>query len=59
MSAAGGVVFLTAIPLSLLLIGAGTLSDQPSEVLAGLVVAALIGIPVLVAGFRARRRPPA
>ena len=59
MSAAAGVVFLTAIPLSLLLIGAGTLGDQPSEVLAGLLVAALIGIPVLIAGLRARRRPPA
>jgi hypothetical protein len=56
VSAAAGVVFFTAIPLSLLLIGAGTLDDRPSEVLAGLLVAALIGVPLLIAGFRARRR---
>jgi len=54
--AAGGVVFLTAMPLSALLIGAGALGDRPSEVLAGLVVAALIGIPLLLAGLRARAR---
>jgi hypothetical protein len=52
--AAGGVVFLTAMPLSVLLIGAGTLDDRPSEVLAGLVVAALIGIPLLFAALRGR-----
>ena len=54
MRAAGGVVFLTAMPLSVLLIGAGTLDDRPSEVLAGLVVAALIGIPLLFAALRGR-----
>ena len=54
MKAAGGVVFLTAMPLSALLIGAGTMDDRPSEVLAGLFVAALIGIPLLIAGLRAR-----
>ena len=56
MSAAGGVVFLTAMPLSLLLIGAGTLDNRPSEVLAGLLVGALVGLPLLFAGLRARRR---
>ena len=56
MKAAGGVVFLTAMPLSALLIGAGTLDDRPPEVLAGLLVAAVIGIPLLIAGLRARVR---
>jgi len=49
-------VFLTAMPLSLLLIGAGTVDSRPSEVLAGLLVAALVGLPLLIAGLRARRR---
>jgi hypothetical protein len=57
VSAAGGVVFLTAMPLSGLLIGAGALDGRPSEVLAGLLVAALVGLPLLIAGLRARGRP--
>ena len=56
MSAAGGVVFLTAMPLSLLLIGAGTVDGRPSEVLAGLLVGVLVGLPLLIAGLRARGR---
>jgi hypothetical protein len=50
-------VFLTAMPLSLLLIGAGTLDRRPSEILAGLLIGAIIGIPPLIAGLRGRGRP--
>jgi hypothetical protein len=51
-------VFLTAMPLAVLLIGAGTADRRPPEVLAGLVVAAVIGLPAIVAKALARTRPP-
>ena len=57
MRSAGGVVFLTAMPLAVLLIGAGTADRRPPEVLAGLVVAAVIGLPAIVAKALARTRP--
>ncbi len=57
MRAAGGVVFLTSMPISLLFIGAGALGHRPPEVLAGLLVGAMIGLPLLLAGIRDRARP--
>jgi hypothetical protein len=57
VKAAAAVVFLTAIPLSALMIGAGTMDRRPSEVAAGLLVGALIGVPLLIAALRERDRP--
>jgi hypothetical protein len=57
MRSAAGVVFLTALPLAVLLMAAGAADRRPAEVLAGLLVAAIVGVPPVVAGFRARRPP--
>lgn len=47
-AAAGTVVLLTGIPIAGLLIIDGALRRHPGEVLAGLAVVIVIGLPLLV-----------
>lgn len=54
--AADGVVFFTAIPLAALLIVDGLGGHRTGEIVAGLVIVVLIGLPVLLLDLRARRR---
>jgi hypothetical protein len=53
---ASGVVFFTAIPLAVLFIADGMGARHAGEVLAGLIVGALVGIPPLLVDLRARLR---
>lgn len=55
-AAADGVVFLTAIPLAVLMIVDGLGGRRADEIVAGLVITALIGVPALVFDLRARFR---
>jgi len=55
-AAADGVVLYTAIPLAVMLIADGIGGQRAAEIVAGLVVAALVGVPVLLLDLRARLR---
>lgn len=55
-AAAAGVVFFTAIPIAVLFIADGLGAHHVGEVLAGLIVAGLVGIPPLLMDLRARLR---
>ncbi len=55
-AAADGVVFFTGVPLAALLIVDGLGGQRSGEIVAGLVIASLIGLPVLLLELRARLR---
>lgn len=55
-AAANGVVFFTAIPLAALFIVDGLGGQRTGEIVAGLVIVVLIGLPVLLLDLRARLR---
>jgi hypothetical protein len=54
--AADGVVLFTAIPLAVMMIADGVGGQRAAEIVAGLVVAALVGVPMLLIDLRARLR---
>jgi hypothetical protein len=55
-AAANGVVFFTAIPLAALFIVDGLGGQRAGEIVAGLMIAVLIGLPLLLLELRARLR---
>ena len=55
-AAADGVVFLTGIPLGVLMIIDGAGGQRAGEIMAGVVITALIGVPVLMRDVRAYLR---
>ena len=55
-AAASGVVLFTAIPIAVMCIADGIGTHHPAEVLAGLIVTALVGIPPLLVDLRTRLR---
>ena len=55
-AAADGVVFLTGIPLGVLMIIDGAGGQRAGEIMAGVAIAALIGVPVLMRDVRAYLR---
>jgi hypothetical protein len=55
-AAADGVVLYTAIPLAVMMIADGLGGQRAAEIGAGLVVAALVGVPMLLIDLRARLR---
>ncbi len=54
--AADGVVFFTGLPLAALFIVDGLGGQRAGEIVAGLVIAVLIGLPLLLLELRARLR---
>ena len=55
-AAADGVVFFTGVPLACLLIVDGLGGQRSGEIVAGLVIAGLIGLPMMLIQLRARLR---